>query len=505
MQNDHNVIKIFVSCHKEFFVPKNPLLIPIQLGSAFADRRFEEMLHDDDGDNISAKNKMYCELTAQYWAWKNTDADYYGFFHYRRYLCFSDRAKMRLHYNNRNQIEVSSINEFNSHRLGFDNSEEMARKISEFDAVVALEQDVKKLSTPRGFKKSAYDHWAAHDRDFLLKKDLDRMLEILEKENKKLGKMARKYLAGKKFLGFNVFVMKKELFNELCSIEFSVLAKLEKEIDLSNYSQQQTRVYGFMGEIIFSSYIYMLEKTKRAKIGHVPLIYFESAEKAPTYKPIDNAIPVLFMHQEKKDFLLAASLKSFSLHLETDKYYDVLIETDELSPIAKNAFNDFFSQTKNVSIRYINHRRLAGEIQEMYGNNSESDFSVYIPFILKEYQKIIVFSTNLIFNKSISLLWEGNKNTDSLLCAPKDCYMQGKIKDLSPNTAEEPLSKLLKNPLDYYNLDTMVFNLEKFRKMFNEENVSAFLKKVAALNLSERRFPHIVLNALCAGEIKEIS
>ena len=48
------------------------------------------MLHDDEGENISDKNPMYCELTAQYWAWKNLDADYYGFCHYRRYFNFSD-------------------------------------------------------------------------------------------------------------------------------------------------------------------------------------------------------------------------------------------------------------------------------------------------------------------------------------------------------------------------------------------------------------------------------
>lgn len=43
---------------------------------------------DNEGDNISGKNPDYCELTAQYWAWKNIDCDYYGFFHYRRYLTF---------------------------------------------------------------------------------------------------------------------------------------------------------------------------------------------------------------------------------------------------------------------------------------------------------------------------------------------------------------------------------------------------------------------------------
>nr|MCR4673462.1 DUF4422 domain-containing protein [Lachnospiraceae bacterium] len=83
-------IKIFVSLHDDFFVADNKLLEPIQVGTALAERKIENVIHDNEGKNISEKNKMYCELTAQYWAWKNMpDLDYYGFFHYRRYLSFN--------------------------------------------------------------------------------------------------------------------------------------------------------------------------------------------------------------------------------------------------------------------------------------------------------------------------------------------------------------------------------------------------------------------------------
>ncbi len=86
-------IKLFVCCHRPEKVPKHPLLYPIQVGAALSEVRFPEFLYDDTGENISEKNRSYCELTAQYWAWKNVRADYYGFFHYRRYLYPDTKAK----------------------------------------------------------------------------------------------------------------------------------------------------------------------------------------------------------------------------------------------------------------------------------------------------------------------------------------------------------------------------------------------------------------------------
>ena len=58
-------IKILVATHKEFYRPENPLIFQVQVGSALADHHIEGILHDDEGENISKKNRSYCELTAQ--------------------------------------------------------------------------------------------------------------------------------------------------------------------------------------------------------------------------------------------------------------------------------------------------------------------------------------------------------------------------------------------------------------------------------------------------------
>ncbi len=57
----------------------------IQAGAAITEERVAPLL-DNTGVNISAKNKQYCEMTATYWAWKNTKHAWTGIEHYRRHL-----------------------------------------------------------------------------------------------------------------------------------------------------------------------------------------------------------------------------------------------------------------------------------------------------------------------------------------------------------------------------------------------------------------------------------
>jgi len=57
----------------------------IQAGAALTKERIAQ-LADYPGENISTKNRQYCEMSATYWVWKNTSHAWKGIEHYRRHL-----------------------------------------------------------------------------------------------------------------------------------------------------------------------------------------------------------------------------------------------------------------------------------------------------------------------------------------------------------------------------------------------------------------------------------
>ncbi|MDY6007062.1 MAG: DUF4422 domain-containing protein, partial [Gemmiger sp.] len=82
---------IIVATHKPYWVPDDPMYLPVQMGHAI--HPAIGYIGDDTGENISERNANFCELTGLYWAAHNIDSDYIGIVHYRRY--FASRRKSR--------------------------------------------------------------------------------------------------------------------------------------------------------------------------------------------------------------------------------------------------------------------------------------------------------------------------------------------------------------------------------------------------------------------------
>lgn len=220
-------IRIFVSCHQPYPVPAHPMLVPIQVGGALAERRFPGFLQDDGGENISRLNRAYCELTAQYWVWKNLKADYYGFFHYRRYL-YPDLGAKRPY-----TIESSPTQEL-LERLNF---AALAGIVQEHELIAPIGENMF-MPVREHYGTSKHHH----------RKDLALTEHIVQELYPGYSRALEEYLSQTVCHFGNIFIMEHGLFHRYCAWLFSILAEFDRRADLSGYSAQELRVDGYLAE-----------------------------------------------------------------------------------------------------------------------------------------------------------------------------------------------------------------------------------------------------------------
>lgn len=264
-------IKLFVSCHRDdVAIPDNGLVVPIQVGSALAARRFDGMLHDDEGESISGKNRSYCELTGQYWAWKHVDADYYGFLHYRRYFNFSDTVFPEHHEPFIFGDVVFPANDAASlAQIDFDEAS-MRRVIEAHDYLAPTP-----VEAPNG--ATVYDQYRDSVGHHI--EDLDTVLGIVEQRYPEIWKSAQNYFAQTKSYVCNMFVMKKELFDDYSAFLFDVLATHERLCDASHYTAIGRRVAGYLGERLCGAYLaYLKDSGYRGR--ELQRVYFRAQDGA---------------------------------------------------------------------------------------------------------------------------------------------------------------------------------------------------------------------------------
>lgn len=222
MENNEKMnVKIIVATHKKYWMPDDPMYLPVHVGAAGKESIGYQ--RDDEGDNISEKNPNYCELTGLYWAWKNLQADYIGLAHYRRHF--------------------SNSKLFGDKKDKVINDAEMEKKLTGTDIL---------LPKPRNYWIETNYSQYAHAHHAI---DLDTTRDILKEKYPQY--IAAWDASMKKTIGhrFNMFVMKKELFDQYCEWLFDILFELESRLDISTYNKNDSRVFGFVSERLLDVWI----------------------------------------------------------------------------------------------------------------------------------------------------------------------------------------------------------------------------------------------------------
>lgn len=230
-------IKIIIATHKQYWMPDDSIYLPVHVGAE--GKEPIGYAPDNTGDNISRKNANYCELTGLYWAWKNLDADYIGLAHYRRHFCvagfFSDKKKRVM-----SQTQMEAL-------------------LNKADVI---------LPKPRRYYiESNYSQYVhAHHAE-----DLDFTRAIIQEKYPAYLKAYDNTMKHNSGHRFNMYVMKREYSDAYCQWLFDILFELEKRLDISQYSKNDARVFGFVSERLLDVWL----ETNRISFVESPYVFME--------------------------------------------------------------------------------------------------------------------------------------------------------------------------------------------------------------------------------------
>lgn len=267
---DNLSIKILVSCHKPVRWPVAECYLPVHVGAEAAGFAIDGTQPDNEGENISARNFTFCEMTAQYWGWKHVDADYVGLCHYRRYFCFDgiEHAK-----NDHAQIEIDCLSDARIQEYQLANEALIRSNVERYDIVVPERWTVDEVPTPIGPQPSVRKHMVAYG--LMDEGSIDELLKICGDLKPEYEPYVREYLEGNVYQGYNCFIMKKDLFDQLCEFEFEVLQAFDSAFDYTDLTTTRKRVIGYFGEILISAFTMRAERERGCVVAQRPLTFFE--------------------------------------------------------------------------------------------------------------------------------------------------------------------------------------------------------------------------------------
>lgn len=219
-------MSIYVITHKEFDnkICKDRDIYEYMLVGANDNKCSLVHYSDNCGVNISNKNFKYCELTGIYWIRYNRSDDFVGICHYRRFFS-------KTHYFFQKYFIIKPQKIYKILKQG-------------------------NIIVPKRYR-SQYQYLNA--KEFFCISHGQEVWTIMEKV---LEELYPDYLEDlywfaeeKKGYSYNMFIMKREQFNEYSDWLFSILFEMEKII-LKEKTVNENRLYGFVSERLLNIWIH---------------------------------------------------------------------------------------------------------------------------------------------------------------------------------------------------------------------------------------------------------
>ena len=205
---------VYIAVHKDMQLPHRQGYIPIQVGASghtpFC------AVRDDTGIQISAKNPHYCELTGLFWVWQNTRDAYKGLVHYRRYF---------------------------THRGHILTEGEIGQFLTQYDVI---------LPRPEPLREAAWQEFCLHSG---FEKDLILTRRAVAAVSGDMLPAFDKVMAGRRLYLYNMLIAPQAEFDAYCRWLFAVLTQVERDVDFTDYTPYQQRLYGFLGERLLNVWV----------------------------------------------------------------------------------------------------------------------------------------------------------------------------------------------------------------------------------------------------------
>lgn len=484
-------IKIFVThtLGRESARLKRPFFYHVAGGSAgWKNEIPPDMYRDDEGDNISEKNKTYCELTTQYWAWKNQEADIYGFCHYRRFFSFREKQLPETKWG---MASCHSLNQNTCARLCMDESS-LHRAVEPYDFVIAKGIPVKKLGA-----LSVYGHYKAAPH--LQIGDLDILLHIIREKYPFLYQAAKKYVNGAVFYPCNMFFMRRQLFDKYASVLFDVLGEFEKRVDLSSRSREGRRTVGHLGERMVGIFYTYLRSKPKYRLGELQAALIQNTDAVIRRTPaaVRGCVPVVLAANQAYVPVLYTCIHSLVQHTSPARSYEIYIFHTDIQAYSQELFQKLLARG-NIRLVFVDvSSRVSGyRLEAKQHITTETFYRFLILDVLKHYPKAVYLDCDLIVRRDIAQLYD-TPLQQAFVAAARDPDFAGQCNKKNSGMRRYSRETIgLEDPCGYFQAGVLVLNVARLRQAVSVKRLFA-MADTGDYKYSDQD----ILNKICKGSV----